>query len=105
MSRIYHTVLKHPSNSSMMRLFRNLSAVRVTRILGIFLRSDSEILHFRDEVESDGGCSDEWPERPGNGGRPLAETKEAHDLIKGLEEVVGELGGLTLVEGCFRTVW
>lgn len=35
------------------------------------------------------------------GGRPLAETKEAHGLIKGLEEVFGELGARwsTLVRG------
>jgi hypothetical protein len=86
MSRIYHTDLKRPSNSSVVRLFRNLSAVRITRVLGIFLRymplkvmrnvsesqwnitrtSDAEILHFRDEVESHGRRGDEWPERPGN---------------------------------------
>jgi len=65
-------VLKDPSYGSVMRLFCNLSAVGVTRILGIFFRSDGEVLHFRDEVESDGGRGDEWPERPGNGSGPLA---------------------------------
>ena len=63
--------------------------------------SNTEILHFRDEEESDGGRGDERPERPSDlrqpiksgqwhwslhdrkkrgtyGGGPLAETKEAH---------------------------
>jgi len=75
---------KAPSNGSVVCLFRNLSAVGVAGIPGIFLRSDAEILHFRDEVESDSGRGDEWPERPSNGGRPLAETEEAHGLVKGL---------------------
>ena len=26
--------------------------------------SDTEVLHFRDKVESDGGRGDEWPDRP-----------------------------------------
>ena len=79
--------------------------------------SDTKILHFRDKVEGDGGRSDERPKRlsdlrahikprsmprvtlrAGNKretyrGGPLAETEEAHGLIKGLEEAFGRLCG------------
>jgi len=87
--------------------------------------SDAKILHFRDEVESDCGRGDEWPERPSNlqppgkprsmprvtpwprkkgetyGGGPFAETEETHCLTKGLEEAFGKFcdSRLTLKRG------
>lgn len=71
--------------------------------------SDTEILHFRDKEEGDGGRGKERPERLSDlqhpiheplydqgkkkktcGSGPLAQTEEAHGLIEGLDERLGK---------------
>lgn len=68
----------------MMFFLCDLCRVRVAWVIAETLGANRDVLRLGNEEVSDAAGRKERPQRPENGCRPLAETKECHGCVEGV---------------------